>query len=518
MNGAESLVRSLLAQGVDTCFTNPGTSEMHFVAALDRIEGMRCVLGLFEGVVTGAADAYYRMARKPASTLLHLGPGLGNGLANLHNARKAHSGIVNIVGEHALPHLALNAPLTSDIEGVARPMSDWVRTARCAAEVASTARDAVLAASEPPGQVATLVLPADCAWGEVPTTVPTQRQAASRQRLHADPALLGAAARILLSGEPTLLLLGGAACFAGPLAAAGRIAARTGCAVMTEFYVPRLERGAGRVNVPRVPYAVDAAVAALARFRHILLIGATDPVSFFAYPAKPGRQAPPGCHVMQVAAVGDDLEAALHTLVDATDAAGRAPALEARQAPGPLPAGAITPDGIARVIAALLPENAIVIDESVSAGRALGPPTANAAPHDWLSVMGGSIGWGLPAAVGAAIAAPGRKVLSLEGDGSAMYTIQALWTMAREGLDVTVVIFANRAYQILLGEYAGVGAGTPGPRAAHMLRLDAPTLDFAGLARSMGVEAGRATDLQSLARELRRGFASSGPYLIEAVL
>ena len=315
-----------------------------------------------------------------------------------------------------------------------------------------------------------------------------------------------------------MLLLGGAACFAGPLEAAGRIAARTGCAVMTEFYVPRLERGAGRVNVPRVPYAVDAAVAALARFRHILLIGATDPVSFFAYPGKPGRQAPPGCHVMQIAGVGDDLQAALDTLVDATGAAKAAPLLEARKAQGPLPEGAITPDGIARVIASLLPENAIVIDESVSAGRALGPPTANAAPHDWLSVMGGSIGWGLPAAVGAAIAAPGRKVLSLEGDGSAMYTIQALWTMAREGLDVTVVIFANRAYQILLGEYAGVGAGSPGPRAAHMLRLDAPALDFVGLARSMGVEAGRATDLAGLARELQRGFASSGPYLIEAVL
>ncbi|MEO6624383.1 MAG: acetolactate synthase large subunit [Burkholderiaceae bacterium] len=518
MNGAESLVRTLLAQGVDTCFTNPGTSEMHFVAALDRIEGMRCVLGLFEGVVTGAADAYYRMARKPASTLLHLGPGLANGLANLHNARKAHSGIVNIVGEHALPHLALNAPLTSDIEGVARPMSDWVRTARSAAEVASIAQDAVHAARRPPGQVATLVLPADCAWGEVPDTALAGQASMAHRRPTVDPDIVAAAARILASPEPTLLLAGGVACFAEPLKAAGRIAAKTGCAVMTEFYVPRLERGAGRVNVPRVPYAVDAAVAALARFRNILLVGASDPVSFFAYPGKPGRQAAPGCHVMQVAGAGDDLEGALNALADATGAAKATPLLEAGMAPASLPSGPITPDGIARVIAALLPENAIVIDESVSAGRALGAPTAGAAPHDWLSVMGGSIGWGLPAAVGAAIAAPGRKVLSLEGDGSAMYTIQALWTLAREGLDVTVVIFANRAYQILLGEYAGVGAGTPGPRAGHMLRLDTPALDFVGLARSMGVEAARATDLGSLASELRRGFASSGPYLIEAVL
>ena len=517
MNGAESLVRTLLAQGVDTCFTNPGTSEMHFVAALDRIAGMRCVLGLFEGVVTGAADAYYRMARKPASTLLHLGPGLGNGLANLHNARKAHSGIVNIVGEHALPHLVLNAPLTSDIEGVARPMSDWVRTIRSASEVAPAAQEAVRAAMQPPGQVATLVLPADCAWGEAPVIAGAQ-SLAQLPRPGVDTMTIAAAARILASGEPTLILLGGVACFAAPLESAGRIAAKTGCTLMTEFYVPRLERGAGRVNVPRVPYAVDAALAALAGYRNILLIGATDPVSFFAYPGKPGRQAPSGCHVMQVAGVGDDLEGVLQALGEAVGAKHGSGAIVASRNRPALPTGAITPQGIAQIVAALLPENAVVIDESVSAGRALGPPTAGAAPHDWLSVMGGSIGWGLPAAVGAAIAAPGRKVLALEGDGSAMYTIQALWTMAREGLDVTVVIFANRAYQILLGEYAGVGAGTPGPRAAHMLRLDAPVLDFVGLARSMGVEAGRASDLASLATELQRGFASSGPYLIEAVL
>ena len=518
MNGAESLVRTLLAQGVDTCFTNPGTSEMHFVAALDRIDGMRCVLGLFEGVVTGAADAYYRMARKPASTLLHLGPGLGNGLANLHNARKAHSGIVNIVGEHALPHLVLDAPLTSDIEGIARPVSDWVRTVQSAAEVASAARDAVAAALRPPGQVATLVLPADSAWGEAGQVAPATTAMAATPRTPVADANIDAAARILGEGTPTLILLGGAACFEAALHTAGRIQAKTGCALMSEFYVPRLQRGAGRVNFPRVPYAVDAASAALAPYRNILLIGARDPVSFFAYPDKPGRQAPLGCHVMTVASVGDDLDAALQALADAVGARQTAPASVAQAQRPALPSGPITPEGIAQVVCALLPENAVVIDESVSAGRALGPATAQAAPHDWLTTMGGAIGWGLPAAVGAAIAAPQRKVLALEGDGSAMYTIQALWTMAREGLDVTVLIFANRAYQILLGEYAGVGAGTPGPRAAHMLRLDAPTLDFVALARSMGVEAGRADDLDGLASQLRRGFASSGPYLVEAVL
>jgi acetolactate synthase I/II/III large subunit len=521
MNGAEQLVRTLLDAGVDTCFTNPGTSEMHFVAALDRNERMRCVLGLFEGVVTGAADGYYRMARRPASTLLHLGPGLGNGLANLHNAKKARSGIVNIVGEHALPHLALDAPLTSDIEAVARPMSDWVRTLRSPGEVATGARDAVRAALEPPGRVATLVLPADCACGEVDAdggTGPAAGAIAAGARRPAVAATVEAAARILASAEPTLLLLGGAAAFEAPLRVAGRIAAKTGCGLMTKFYVPRLQRGAGRVIAQRVPYVVDAAVAALAPYRNILLVGAVEPVSFFAYPDKPGRQAPPGCRIVQVAGAGDDLEGALDALADALGARGTAPAAVATLQRPALPTGSISVDGIAQVIAALLPEDAIVIDEAVTSGRALGPPTANIAPHDWLSVMGGSIGFGLPAAVGAAIGAPGRKVVALEGDGSAMYTMQALWTMAREGLDVTVLLFANRAYRILLGEYAGVGAGTPGPRAERMLRLDEPAIEFVALARSMGVEAERASDLESLAAGMRRGLASEGPYLVEVAM
>ena len=521
MNGAHQLVHTLLAQGVDTCFTNPGTSEMHFVAALDRVEGMRCVLGLFEGVVTGAADAYWRMARRPASTLLHLGPGLGNGLANLHNARKAGSGVVNVVGEHALGHLALDAPLTADIEGLARPMSGWVRTARSAAEVGPAARDAVIAAQRPPGQVATLVLPADCAWGEAGELPAALRERAAVPARAPVPAeRVEAAARLLRNGQPTLLLLGDAACFDAPLRQAGRVRARSGCALMSEFYVPRLQRGAGRVQLGRVPYAVDAAVAALAPFRQIVLVGAREPVSFFAYPGKPGRQAPAGCHVLTLAEAGEDVAGALDALVAALDAGALAPAdIVPNTVPaGALPGGRITPEGVAAVLTALLPEDAVVIDESVSAGRALGPATAAAAPHDWLAVMGGSIGWGLPAAVGAAIGAPGRRVLALEGDGSAMYTIQALWTMAREALPVTVVVFANRAYNILLGEYAGVGAGTPGPRAAHMLRLDAPVLDFVGLARSMGVEAARVDDLEGLATQLRRGFAAEGPCLIEAVL
>lgn len=518
MNGADSLIHTLLDEGVDVCFTNPGTSEMHFVAALDRTPGMRCVLGLFEGVVTGAADGYWRMARRPACTLLHLGPGLANGVANLHNARKARSGIVNLVGEHARAHVALDAPLTADIEGIARPVSHWVQTVAAPAGVESATRAAVQAAVTPPGRIATLVLPADCAWTDVPADTPTLARAARPVAAAVDAGAVAAGAAVLRSGEPTVLLLGGQACRDEALAMAGRIAAASGCAVMTEFAVARVARGAGRVVASRVPYAADAAAAAFAPYRNILLVGAREPVSFFAYPGKRGRQAAPGTRIVEVADATQDLDAALERLADALGARTRAPAGVAERAPADLPTGAMSLEGIGRVVAALLPEDAIVVDEAVSSGRAFGAVTATAAPHDWLSSVGGSIGFGLPTAIGAAIGAPGRKVLALEGDGSAMYTVQSLWTMAREGLDVTVLVFANRAYRILLGEYAGVGAGDPGPRARAMLEIAPPAIDWVALARSLGVEAARATDLDSLARGLAAGLASPGPFVVEAVL
>src|SRR5688500_8712430 len=429
MNGAESLVATLAANGVDVCFANPGTSEMHFVAALDRIEGMRCVLGLFEGVVTGAADGYYRMTGTPASTLLHLGPGLGNGLANLHNAKKAHSGIVNIVGEHASYHIAHDAPLTSDIEGVARPMSDWVKTSRSSREVARDGAAAVQAAREPPGRVATLILPADTAWGEANGVARVQEPAAPARVVNE---AIVAAATALSAGAGATLMLGGGALRGKPLELAGRISAKTGCRLMSEFNNARMESGAGRARVPRLPYAVDAALAALKDTRELVLTGAKTPVAFFAYPGKPSVLTPPGCRVTKLAEAGDDIEHALQALADELDAARTPLPVAAPVTRDSLPAGAVTAEGIAAVIAALSPENAVVVDESVSTGRSFAAPMMDAAPHDWLSIMGGSIGWGLPVAVGAAIGAPARKVLVLEGDGSAMYTLQALWTMARE--------------------------------------------------------------------------------------
>ncbi len=515
MNGAESLVRTLISCGVNVCFTNPGTSEMHFVAALDRIEGMRCVLGLFEGVVTGAADGYYRMTGTPASTLLHLGPGLGNGLANLHNAKKARSGIVNIVGEHASYHLKHDAPLTSDIEGVARPMSDWVKTSRSAESVAADGALAVQAAREPPGRIATLILPADTAWGEA-HGVAHALAPASPRRVPGEAVQAGAAA--LSRGATAMLMLGGAALRGKALELAGRIAAKTGCRLMSEYNNARMECGAGRARVPRLPYAVDAAMSALNGTRELVLVGAKKPVAFFAYPGKPSVLVPAGCTATSVAAAGDDTEDALQALADELDAGGTPLSRVAPPARASLPSGKVTAEGIAAVIAALMPDNAVVVDESVSTGRGFAAAMMEAAPHDWLNIMGGSIGCGLPLGVGAAIAAPERKVIVLEGDGSAMYTLQALWTMAREGLDVTVVVFANRSYRILHGELASVGAGAPGRKANDMLTLDRPHLDWVALARGHGVEAATAATLDELARGLQRGLDIHGPYLIELVM
>jgi acetolactate synthase I/II/III large subunit len=515
MNGAESLVRTLIASDVTMCFANPGTSEMHFVAALDRVEGIRCVLGLFEGVVTGAADTYYRIAQKPASTLLHLGPGLGNGVSNLHNAKKARSAIVNIVGEHAGYHIKHDAPLTMDIEGIARPVSHWVKTSPDARSVAADGAAAIEAARCTPGCIATLILPADTAWGDADGPV-TARAPAPVRRIGDDA--IRAGARALRAGSASAILLGGAALRGKALEMAGRIAARTGCKLFSEFNTARAECGAGRVNAPRLPFVVDQALAVLAGTRELVLVGAKPPVSFFAYPGKPSVLVPEGCKVTEVADVGADPLHALEALADELGARQLAPAGVCSYEPPAAATGTPTADGVCAVVGALLPENAIVCDEGITTGRNIGQFLHSSAPHDFMSIMGGSIGWGLPAGTGAALAAPDRKVFVLEGDGSAMYTQQALWTMARESLDVTILICANRSYRILENEFKNVGAGQVGIRARDMLTLDRPDPDWLSLARGYGVEAGRATNLEELARELERGFAASGPYLIELVM
>lgn len=512
-NGAESLVHSLLASGVDTCFANPGTSEMHFVAALDRVPGMRCVLGLFEGVVTGCADGYARMAGKPAATLLHCGPGFANGLANLHNARRAHTPVINLIGDQATHHRPLDAPLTADTEGWARPVSVWTHTATSAATVGAAAAAAVQAAQTAPGGAASLILPSDVCWdagGQIaaalaPIVAPTVSNNAVQ-----------AAARVLRSGEATLIVLAGRALREEALADAHRIAAATGARLITPMANARVSRGRGRFAVDRMPYSGDVARAQLAGIRHVILVGADTPVTFFAYPGKSPRPYPEDAKVHTLARAEEDLPEALERLADELNAPRIAVPASKPQSHD-VAKGAVTSEALGQTLNALLPDQAIVVEESVSFSRGLYPGTVHAAPHDWLQLTGGAIGSGLPMATGAAVAAPGRRVVALQADGSGMYTLQALWTMAREKLDVTIVLLANRKYAALLIELAAVGAN-PGKTAFDMLDLGNPDLNWVQMANGMGVEAARADSMEHFADLFAMANRRPGPFLIELVI
>ena len=514
MNGAQALIRTLVEAGVDVCFANPGTSEMHFVAALDDVPQMRAVLTLFEGVATGAADGYGRMAGRPAATLLHLGPGLGNGLANLHNARRARTPIVNVVGDHATHHKRLDAPLESDIDALAGAVSGWVRRSLSTADLAADAVDALAAAWAPPGCVATLILPADVSWGEGgQLAAPPRRQGPAPVR----PEVVREVGDALSTAAgPTVLLLGGDALTEHGLLAAARIAERTGARLLCETFPARLPRGAGLPFVQPLAYPPEPALAELSGTRHLVLVGAREPVAFFAYPELPGTFTPPDCAVHALAEPGQDATEALCALADRL-APDTAPEVSEPARPA-LPRGPLTPAALADVLGALLPEGAIVVDESLTSGGHLHTATKGCPRHDWLTLTGGAIGQGLPSAAGAAIACPERPVIGIQADGSAMYTITALWTYAREQLDITTIICDNRSYAILAGELERVGAASGGQRARQLLELDRPDLDFVALAHGMGVPATRATTAEELADQLRQALAEPGPHLIDAVL
>jgi acetolactate synthase I/II/III large subunit len=512
--GAQALLRTLVDGGVTTCFTNPGTSEMHFVAALDSVPEMRAILALFEGVATGAADGYARMTGRPGATLLHLGSGLGNGLANLHNARKGKVPIVNIVGDHATYHTKYDAQLQSDIETVARNVSSWVRTSQSTAALPGDAAEAIAAALGPPGQVATLILPADVSWsdGAEPAAPP---QLAPPPVASAE--VVEEAARALRGRGRTAILLGGRALRAPGLIAASRIAAATGVELLAEVFPTRMERGAGLPAIERVAYLAELASVQLAGLKHLILVDAKAPVSFFAYPGKRSYLVPDGCDVIELAAPTDDALGSLQALVDTLGAGASEPALQAPSRPE-RPSGPLDADKVCQAVAAVLPEGAIVSDESQTSGVTLAAHTAGAPRHDLLALTGGAIGQGLPVAVGAAIACPDRPVFALDGEGSAMYTIQSLWTMAREQLDVTVVIFNNRSYAILNIELERVGADRPGPRAKEQLDLAGPDLDFVRIASGLGVPSVRVDTGEDLVAQLERAVAEPGPHLIEAVV
>lgn len=515
MNGAQALMKTLADAGVEVCFSNPGTSEMHFVAALDDEPRMRAVLALFEGVATGAADGYARMAGKPAATLLHLGCGLGNGLANLHNARKGKVPIVNIVGDHATYHVKYDAQLQSDIETVARNVSPgFVRTSKSTAELGQDVADAIAAARGLPGQVATLILPADVSWGE--GGVPSPPPPLPKPDVATDSVVEGLV-KLIDSGAKTALLLGGLALREPALLAAARIAVQRGVKVFCEVFPTRLERGAGRPPIERLAYMAELASVQLAGLAHLVLVDAKSPVSFFAYPGKKSDLVPEGCQVHVLADPSQDALASLEKLMRALGAGQAQPPLQVAQRPG-RPRGKLTAAKVCKAVGHLLPDNAIVVDEGITSTLMLGALTAGAPRHDLLTLTGGAIGQGLPSAAGAAVACPDRPVIALIGDGTAMYTIQALWTMAREKLDVTSIIFNNASYSVLNIELERVGADKAGSKARSQLDLHGPVLNFAQLAQGMGVHAVRAATAEAFNKALEYALGHPGPHLIEALV
>lgn len=515
MNGAEALVRTLVDSGVEVCFSNPGTSEMHFVAALDKVDGMRAVLTLFEGVATGAADGYGRIAGKPAATLLHLGPGLANGLANLHNARRAATPVVNIVGDHATYHLQYDAPLTSDVVGFVRPVSSWIHTSVSAGTVASDGARAVQAARNAPGQIATLILPADTAWNEAEGSA---QALPWREPVSVSSRAIDDAAKALGNGKRTAILVRDAGALTRQgLEIAGRIAACSNARILCDTFTPKITRGAGIVALERIPYFAEQIVEFLQDIEQLILVGAKPPITFFAYPGKPSWCTPEGARILYLSHPHEDGRGALAAVAKAINAPKASAKIAELKRPG-IPEGEFNARSVGQIIAHFLPEEAIISDEAATSGAGVAHFTANAPAHDHLALTGGAIGQGVPVATGAAVAAPGRKVLALQSDGGAMFTLQALWTQAREKLDVTTVIFANHSYAILNIELARVGAGNPGPKTLSMLDLHNPELNWVQLANGMGVEASRATSNAEFAAQFQSAMNMRGPRLIEVML
>jgi acetolactate synthase I/II/III large subunit len=514
MNGAESLIRTAIAAGVEVCFANPGTTEMPLVAALDSAEGLRPILGLFEGVCTGAADGYGRMAEKPALTLLHLGPGFANGIANLHNARRARSPIVNLIGDHATWHVGADAPLTSDIVSLATPVSGWVRSVRSAASVGDSTAQAIAAAGRAPGQIATLIIPSDCQWDAAERhAAPIEPTAAPAVSSNA----IKLAAESIRKGKKVAILIGGTALRARGLKAAARVAAKSECHLICETFPPRLERGAGTPAMDRLPYFPEQAIEMLKPFDTIVIAGAKKPVAFFGYPDFPSSLIPEGINTVILADPTDDVPAALEALASEIGAPV-AVATPSRIVRPERPVGKLNPMTAGAALAAAMPEGAIVMDEAATSGASFQAASAGGPAHTYLALTGGAIGQGMPCATGAAVACPDRRVIAFQADGSGMYTMQALWTQARESLNVTTVLCNNHSYRILQVELARAGVTEPGRKARSLTSLANPNIEWTSLARGLGVPAVRVEMAEDLMRELERSFATPGPSLIEMIL
>jgi len=515
MNGAQALMKTLVDAGVEVCFSNPGTSEMHFVAALDSEPNMRAVLALFEGVATGAADGYARMADKPAATLLHLGCGLGNGLANLHNARKGKVPMINIVGDHATYHVKYDAQLQSDIETVARNVSpEFVRTSQSTDALCQDAADAITSARTYPNKISTLILPADVSWGEgaKPATV-----AAIPEAPVATDEVVAEIAKAIQSGKKTALLLGGRALREPSLMAAAKIAAKHGVKLFAETFPTRIERGEGLPAVERIAYLAEMVGVQLADIKNLITVDAKAPVSFFAYPGKKSYLVPDGCKLFTLASEEQDTTQSLNKLVAALGATDTQPELQPASRPS-RPKGKLTAEKVCQAVGHFMPDNSIIVDEAITSGLMLNAMTTGSPRHDMLTLTGGAIGQGMPSAVGAAVACPERPVIALIGDGTAMYTNQALWTMAAENLNVTSIIFNNASYSVLNIELERVGAESIGEKAKSQLDLKGAALNFAQLAQGMGVHGIRVTTAEELNKALEYALKHPGPNLIEVMV
>ena len=516
--GAEVLWTALAEQGVDTCFANPGTTELDLVRGLESQGGIRCVIGLQENVCTGAADGYGRMTGRPAATLLHLGPGFANGIANLHNARRARTPIVNIIGDHTSWHLPFDAPLSSDIEALAGAVSGWVHRIGETGAVAGAATEAVRQSLANGGQGATIIFPADFQADAVADSGERGQARApaapAETEADFDPAQI---AQRLRSVRRVVFLLGGGGEDSGLGVRAQRAVARIcevlGASAYAETFPSRAERGQGLPAFDRLPYFPEPARAVLDESDLVVLAGALPPVTYFGYAGHPSELV----EAARLLVVGEPGRPVAQRLEQIAEQLG-APEAQAivRELPAQ-PEGELTPARIGAVLARELPEHAIVSVEGGTCGYPFYAASAAARPHTALTNTGGAIGQGLPVAVGAAIACPGRRVVGLLSDGSTQYTIQALWTMAHEQLDVVVLIAANHQYAILRNELRRNGA-TLGARAAEMTALDRPKIDWVGLAQSYGVPASRAATAGELRDQLRRAFAARGPALIEMAL
>ena len=515
MTGAEILLKTAVNAGVEICFTNPGTTELPLVTAFDTVPGIRPILGLFEGCCTGAADGYGRMTDKPAMTLLHLGPGLGNGIANLHNARRARTPILNVIGEHATWHRSADSPLSMDIVALAESVSGWQRTSTAPQHLSQDTADAVSAASA--GKVATLIVPSDVQWSESPD-----------DEIHRPKALDGfvenesieRAVELLRTEQKTALILGSRALRKRGLAAAARIKVKTGCDLISERAPARIERGVGIPATEFIPYFPRQALELLSQYQAVVLAGANEPVTFFGWKGYESRLLNDNQDICQIKAAGKGLEQALENLADALGAPGSdsAAATGFSQVERPtLPQGTLTAQNACLILAALQPEKVIIVNESITSGAAYFPLGAGLPHHTLLMLPGGAIGYGIPCAVGAAIACPRRPVINFQADGSALYTLQALWMQARESLNITTLICSNRSYNILNIEFSRSGIISPGRYAQTLTDLRNPAIDWVRLSQGMGVPAVAVDSCESLAGELKIALDEPGPHLIEMV-